>query len=235
MWEAYYDHVRTKQQLGYFVDSGSRATAFCLGFCFVVKGDAVSPWDAEMRVMSFVESFYERIRDMKPDEFSAYRRAVVLQKLEPDDNMDDQASRYYGEISDGRFCFGRHDVEAKCIVKIDQPSFARWYRERFCESSERRRLVVSVQSSRPLKGYRGATEYRATPELKSVEEEASGKIAVVRIDAMGVGSRKKKTNEEEGTLTFSDVRRIYERHPGVVSLAGASRRSIWEYERGLGV
>ena len=60
--EPYYDILRTKQQLGYYVDASSRMTASVLGFCFIVKGDAVRAEEAECRVMEFLSEFHHTLK-----------------------------------------------------------------------------------------------------------------------------------------------------------------------------
>ena len=157
--EPYYDILRTKQQLGYYVDASSRMTASVLGFCFIVKGDAVRAEEAECRVMEFLSEFHHTLKTMPRNKFASHRRAVSQEKLEPDDSMGDEARRFYGEITSARFDFHSWEKEASRVMEISQKDFTKWFHSRFCDVKTSRRLVVHIRSSKEPKGYRGTKRY----------------------------------------------------------------------------
>ena len=156
--EPFYDVLRTKMQLGYYVDASSRMTAQVLGFCFIVKGDAVTAEESECRVMQFISDFHDCLKKMPESEFVQHRRAVAQEKLEPDDSMGDEARRLYGEISSGRFEFTRWSKESSRIMNISQKDFTKWFYARFFNVTSRR-VVIHVRSSKAPKGYRGTKRY----------------------------------------------------------------------------
>eukprot|EP00940_MAST-03C_sp_MAST-3C-sp2_P001513 g1513.t1 len=221
--EPFYDHMRTKQQLGYVVECGSRETEQCIGFCFVVKGSAVSPPSVEARIMAFVRHFREMLRDMTSEEFVSYRRAAVQGKLEPDNNLDDEASRYFGEISQGRYAFSHWEAEAKMLAEISQSSMLIWFTHHFC-SPKRRRCVVHVHSKHAVTGYCGASEFESeTPLAASSSANALDCI----FDAMG-------SREKGSVLSVSKLHGRFGFHPEAARLAMDARRELSEMGDGGG-
>lgn len=168
--EPFYDVLRTKMQLGYYVDSSSRMSSHVLGFCFVIKGDAVNAKEAECRVMQFLKEFYYQLKKMPRNKFASHRLAVSQEKTEPDDSMGEEARRLFGEISTGRFQFRRWSKEAERVLQISQNDFVNWFHDRFCDVNTTRRLVVHVNSEKKPKGYRGSDRYRKVKHIWESEK-----------------------------------------------------------------
>ena len=62
VYEPCYDTLRTKEQLGYTVQSGTRLTHGISGFCVIVQSGVHGPRHLDSRVDSFLESFVEKFR-----------------------------------------------------------------------------------------------------------------------------------------------------------------------------
>jgi len=171
MNEPCFDMLRTKQQLGYIVDCGTRNTCSVSGFCFVVKTPKVSPAVAEARVEAFVRHFHTILGEMSTAAFEEHRTALIAEKLEKDDALSDEAWRHWMEISDARHCFDRAQREARQIKGITLPQLAEWYKANFLDAAKRR-LVVHVQSSHPPSGAESGAEADGGP-VQIVQDAAS--------------------------------------------------------------
>lgn len=55
--EPLYDSLRTKQQLGYTVSSGTRLTHGVTGFCVVVVSAAFEAGEVEVRIEAFLDDY----------------------------------------------------------------------------------------------------------------------------------------------------------------------------------
>lgn len=55
--EPLYDSLRTKQQLGYTVSSGTRLTHGVTGFCVVVVSAAFEAGEVEQRIEAFLDDY----------------------------------------------------------------------------------------------------------------------------------------------------------------------------------
>lgn len=62
IFEPCYDTLRTKQQLGYSVHSGTRQTHGVLGFCVSVVSAAFAPAEVEARAEAFLAAFADTLR-----------------------------------------------------------------------------------------------------------------------------------------------------------------------------
>lgn len=59
LFEPLYDTLRTKQQLGYTVSSGTRLTHGVTGFCVVVVSAAFDAATVEQRIEAFLQDFVD--------------------------------------------------------------------------------------------------------------------------------------------------------------------------------
>ena len=151
--EPFFDVLRTKQQLGYVVDAGTRCTCGVAGFCFVIQTAKVSAAIAEARIEAFVQGFAETLDKMDQTQFEEHRRALATEKLEKDDSLSDEAWKHWHEITDGRYCFNKQEIEADAVKAVSHNSLIQWYKEHFLEeASGRRRLTIHVQSKHPPTG-----------------------------------------------------------------------------------
>ena len=222
--EPFYDILRTKMQLGYYVDASSRMTASVLGFCFVIKGDAVDAKESEFRIMQFLQEFYESLKKMPRNKYASHRRAVSQEKLEPDDSMGEEARRLYGEISSGRFQFRRWSREASRVMQISQKQFIEWFYLRFLKTP--RRLVIQVRSSKAPKGYRGSKRY-CDVKYRAADDEKN--VVVVVDDTVEEEEKKeeKKVSEkEEEKLNVSELHSSFEFHADSLKIIHESRKKI---------
>ncbi|EFJ45023.1 hypothetical protein VOLCADRAFT_94734 [Volvox carteri f. nagariensis] len=103
LYEPCYDTLRTKQQLGYSVYSGTRLTGGVSGFCVQVVSARHPPEHLDVCVELFLASMAPRIRDMGARELGTHVGALAAAKLQRDRNQLDEASRLWGHITSQRY------------------------------------------------------------------------------------------------------------------------------------
>lgn len=128
VYEPCYDTLRTKEQLGYTVHSGTRLTHGVVGFCVVVQSGVHGPAHLEARVEAFLESFGQRLQGMEEAEFEQNRTSLLASKLMKDRNMAEESERGWDAIVNGARDFDarRNEVAALRTLTLAQ------VREFFC-------------------------------------------------------------------------------------------------------
>ncbi|GLI60578.1 hypothetical protein VaNZ11_002738, partial [Volvox africanus] len=121
LYEPCYDTLRTKQQLGYSVYSGTRLTGGVSGFCVQVVSARHPPEHLDACVESFLASMCSRIRAMSPEELATHVGALVASKMQRDRSLVDEAGRLWGHISSQRYDFFSRELEVAALegVTID--------------------------------------------------------------------------------------------------------------------
>ena len=81
LYEPCFDTLRTKEQLGYSVHSGTRRTHGLLGLCVVVVSGAHGPAHLDVRIEAFLASFAATLAEMGEEEFEKQRQALLAIKM----------------------------------------------------------------------------------------------------------------------------------------------------------
>ncbi len=101
IYEPCYDTLRTKQQLGYSVSSGTRLTHGVLGFCVTVVSAAYPPGHVEERIEAFLGGFGAVLDAMSEEEYERNRAALIANKLQRDSSLGHESDRHWEQVSWG--------------------------------------------------------------------------------------------------------------------------------------
>ncbi|KAI8472962.1 MAG: Metalloenzyme, LuxS/M16 peptidase-like protein [Monoraphidium minutum] len=145
VYEPCYDSLRTKQQLGYTVHSGSRLTHGVLGFCVVVVSAAYGVEHVEGRVEAFLASYRDALQAMPAEEFERHRAALISNKLTRDTALGQEGDRAWDAIWSGRHDFLAREQEAQVLQGASLAEVQALYDEYLWPlSPKRRKLSVRV-------------------------------------------------------------------------------------------
>ena len=104
--EPAFDQLRTKEQLGYLVWSGTRVGPTHMGFHVAIQSEQ-KPQYLESRIDSFLASCETLIQDMTPDAYEEHVTSLINKKLEKDKNLSEESSRFWRYIEAGTYDFDR--------------------------------------------------------------------------------------------------------------------------------
>jgi insulysin len=110
--EPAFDKLRTKEQLGYAVFSGSRSSPTTLGFRFIIQSEK-TPTYLESRIEAFLVSFADTLSNMSEADFESNKRSLIVKHLEKAKNLDQETGRHWSQIHN-EYCdfdYGRHAGE----------------------------------------------------------------------------------------------------------------------------
>lgn len=104
--ESCFNVLRTQEQLGYIVASGSRNFGGVQGVRIIVQSDK-SPVHLDERIENFVSITENCLNQMTDEEFKTHVEALALIKLEEPKRMSKQSDIYWNEISSHQYNFDR--------------------------------------------------------------------------------------------------------------------------------
>jgi secreted Zn-dependent insulinase-like peptidase len=94
-----FNKLRTEEQLGYIVSSGSRKSAGgSWALSTVVQSSVAEPSVLEERIEAWLVSFREELQQMHPEAIATEAAAVVAQLLERDTKLSQEVGRVWTEI-----------------------------------------------------------------------------------------------------------------------------------------
>jgi len=160
--EPLFDVLRTKEQLGYTVQSGVRETHGALGWAVTIVSDKAAPAQLEARLEAFLAAFREQLADMPADQFERNRASVVAARLRKDRALGDEAERHWEAVWDRSGEWGRREAVAAAAAALSQQEVLVWFDEWLAAGgASRRRLVVHVAAAGRAEEARGAARARA--------------------------------------------------------------------------
>jgi len=145
IYEPCYDTLRTKEQLGYIVSSGSRLTGGIQGLCITIQSRTHPCHYLESRVEIFLEDFGRKLLEMEEDEFETNKKSLLDSKRVKDRNIAEEAERLWDALVNrgGEFNYKQADIEA--LYSVSKDDIIQYYNKFILPSSlSRRKLVVYV-------------------------------------------------------------------------------------------
>ncbi|CAA6669259.1 unnamed protein product [Spirodela intermedia] len=143
--EPCFNQLRTKEQLGYSVDCGTRMTYRVQGFCFRVQSSKYTPSYLHRRITNFIDSLHEILNNLDDESFDHHRQSLIAQKLEKDPSLAYETGRYWNQIVDKRYSFDASKLEAEELKTVQKRDVMDWYSTYLRPSSPKcRQLAVHV-------------------------------------------------------------------------------------------
>lgn len=143
--EPFFNQLRTKEQLGYVVDCGTRMTHRVIGFCYRVQSSKHSPPYLQERIHAFIDKVEQILGEMDDKEFENYKSGLQAKKLEKDPSLIDETNRHWNQIVEKRYLFQMHKLEADELKSIQKSDVIDWYNSHLKSSSSAcRALCISV-------------------------------------------------------------------------------------------
>lgn len=149
MEEPLFDTLRTKKQLGYDVGAQIRYNHGLVGFCVtVVSQENKFPLDVvEAEVNEFVlEEFAAFLEDLDEEDFEESRNALIELKAMPDQDLEEEVQRNWGEICNETYRFDRLAREREWLAGCKREDILELY-EAIVDEGRRKLLCVQVKGN----------------------------------------------------------------------------------------
>ncbi|RCH82048.1 Insulinase (Peptidase M16), partial [Rhizopus stolonifer] len=140
--EPCFNQLRTREQLGYMVFSGSKRYLDMLAFRVLIQSER-DPVYLENRVLEFLESLRTIIADMNEADYQSQVDSLIAERQEKFQNLYEEGQKYWIEIESGYYEFDDIQKDVKELGLITQASLLEFY-DQFIMPSAPQNSTVSV-------------------------------------------------------------------------------------------
>ncbi|URE23096.1 Peptidase M16 inactive domain, partial [Musa troglodytarum] len=143
--EPCFDQLRTKEQLGYVVESGPRMTYRVLGYCFRIQSSKYSPLYLHDRINNFINGLQDLLDCLDDESFESHRSGLIAEKLEKDPSLTYETGHHWSQIVEKRYLFDMLKVEAEELKTIEKSDVIDWYKKYLRPPSPKcRQLAIHI-------------------------------------------------------------------------------------------
>jgi len=143
--EPAYNQLRTLEQLGYTVGSGTRLTHGVLGFVVFVQSNQYHPQHLDERIEAFLVQFGDMLATMDQEEFQRHVEALVSLKTQKDKCLYDEAIRWWDHIWNRNYELTWREKQIERLKVTTLPEVQNFYKQVLHHSSKaRKKLTVQV-------------------------------------------------------------------------------------------
>lgn len=148
--EPAFDQLRTKEQLGYVVFSGSTTYQTRRVYYVLIQSER-QPWYLESRVDHFLVDFAKELAEMNEEQFEDHKRSIINKRLEKSKNLNQEAMRFWDHISSEYYQFDAVDEDVKHLKPLTKEDIVQFYEQYIHPASEKRaklsiHLIAKAQS-----------------------------------------------------------------------------------------
>ncbi len=146
LYEPCYNTLRTKQQLGYIVSSGTRLTHGVLGLCITIQSKTHSATAMEARIDEFLMTHLQVLRDMGDDEYRKNVKALIEHKRIKAMTISEQGERLWDSLLHHDGAFDHREADISAIEMISKGDVISFYAQEIAPGGNKvRKLVVCVE------------------------------------------------------------------------------------------
>ncbi|KAL8823850.1 MAG: hypothetical protein Q9191_005497 [Dirinaria sp. TL-2023a] len=132
-----FDQLRTKEQLGYIVFTGSKQAATMSGYRVIIQSEKSTEY-LEKRINAFLVMFAEKLKDMPLEDFESHKKSLINKRLEKLKNLGQEFGRLWAHISSEYLDFQQVDRDVAHIKPITKEQMIDFYEEHIHPKSPRR-------------------------------------------------------------------------------------------------
>ncbi|RMF19155.1 MAG: peptidase M16, partial [Gammaproteobacteria bacterium] len=130
---AYYERLRTEQQLGYIVFASPYPMLEVPGLAFIVQSPKANGTRLHEATRTFLSDYLSTLTNMEPDAFALHKQALVTRLSEPEKRLEQRADRYWTEIDRGNTAFDSRDKLIAAVQALSREEVIEAYRRALVE------------------------------------------------------------------------------------------------------
>ena len=130
--EPFFDQLRTKEQLGYLVNSSAYSFLDSYGIIFLIQSPVKDSKYLAERIKLFHNSFVEKLESYQ--DFDTQKTALINMLAEPDKRLNQLAYRIIKEINLQTFEFERKNKLINIISKLNLEDIIKFYKKYVLDS-----------------------------------------------------------------------------------------------------
>jgi secreted Zn-dependent insulinase-like peptidase len=115
---AFYNDIRTTQQLGYVVSAFQREIRDLPTLIFLIQSSKLGPVELQNRVDDFIAKQHEIIKAMSDQEFEQHKAGLITNIELKDKNLDERTSRLWSELANGYTNFDKRKQVSEIVTAM---------------------------------------------------------------------------------------------------------------------
>ncbi|MCJ1310738.1 Insulinase (Peptidase M16) [Agyrium rufum] len=137
-----FDQLRTKEQLGYIVWTGTKIMETIMGYRVIIQSERASTY-LETRINAFLATVGTTLKNMPDADFEAHKKSIIAKRLEKLKNLDQEGNRLWNHITSEYYNFHQVDADVAGIRPLTKADILTFY-ERFISPTSEVRAKMSV-------------------------------------------------------------------------------------------
>jgi len=139
--QAYFQELRTEQQLGYVVSVSNRPIAKRGGISFIVQSPNTSAADLEIATLEFMEAFIADWQNQPETKFETQKAGLISRLVEQPKSLNERSQRYWTDLRDAEYQFDSRQQIAAWVDTIE-PGHMLDYFQRLQRHLHAQRLLI---------------------------------------------------------------------------------------------
>ena len=139
----FFTELRTKQQLGYVVNAGSRRFKKTPGLVFLVQSPVSGADDVEKSIKEFLKSFKDTWPKYSDAEFERQKKGLITLLTEREKNLKERSQRFWADIEDEHYSLDSQALIAKEAEKISKEEVLSLLKKVISDVSDQRIKIFS--------------------------------------------------------------------------------------------
>ncbi|HQQ63964.1 MAG TPA: insulinase family protein [Pseudomonadales bacterium] len=140
---AFFQSLRTEQQVGYIVNCAYLPMARVPGIAFLVQSPTRGVGDINKKVDAFIEEYFAFLNSRDDAWFEQQRQAVLTQLQEKPHNLAEQSMEYWSDMTLGYTGFNQRQLQAEALQQMTKAELLDVYRSTLLDKNRRQLLVAS--------------------------------------------------------------------------------------------
>lgn len=174
--EPAFNQLRTKEQLGYIVFSGTKITLTSNGFRVLIQSERSTRFLAT-RIEHFLDFVKEHLTNLSTADFERQRQSLIDRMNEKLKNLGQESKRYWSHITTSLYDFDSIDVQTSILKSTTKEQVVRFFDEFVHYSSPKRRHFSMYIDAQVPEASQAAT---ATEQVSLTSDaERGGKTTLV--------------------------------------------------------
>ncbi|KAA8618047.1 Ptr Secreted-periplasmic Zn-dependent peptidase insulinase [Pyrenophora tritici-repentis] len=165
--EPCFNQLRTIEQLGYVVFSGSSFHDVWSGYRILIQSEKDCRY-LEGRIENFLTTFEKTLNEMSEEDFESHKQAMINKRLAKLKNLSSEDNRFWNHIYSDSYDFLQADVDAANLEKLTKKEMVDFY-GRYISTSSPHRSKLSVHLQAQSKAKEPSLEEKKTAAVASLK------------------------------------------------------------------
>ncbi|WP_444995153.1 insulinase family protein [Aliikangiella sp. IMCC44359] len=153
---AFFNDIRTTQQLGYTVGAFGSEIDDMPTLNFYIQSSKVGPKELERRIDQFIKKEFNSVKEMTDENFAQHKAGLLTNIKRKDKNLGERTMRLWGELMDGFSDFDKREQLAKGISDMTKQDLIDAYQKILIGPKKKRLIVRNFGKAHLDKDYKAA-------------------------------------------------------------------------------